>query len=70
MAHEEASCYCGFCQRPVLGRRDKPAHLIHFIITFFSCGLWGIIWLIAWLSSKGNDFACPTCGGRAEQQRA
>lgn len=60
----EQSGFCDYCKRPVLGRRDGVNHVLHAIISIFSCGLWLIVWLIFVLADSRNEYACPTCGGR------
>jgi hypothetical protein len=55
---------CAYCQRPVLGRREGVNHVLHAIISIFSCGLWLIVWLVLVLSDPSNEYACPNCGGR------
>lgn len=34
----------------VLVRGQRPNHTLHAIITIFSCGLWGIVWIIVALT--------------------
>jgi hypothetical protein len=30
----------------VLVHGERPNHVLHAIITFFTCGLWGIVWIV------------------------
>lgn len=60
----EASGFCAYCQRHVLGRREGVNHVLHAIISIFSCGLWLVVWGILMLTDGSNEYACPTCGGR------
>jgi hypothetical protein len=62
MATEEWQTYCPRCQTVILGRRDKPNHLLHFIITFFTCGLWIIPWVFIGIEADARPFRCPICG--------
>jgi hypothetical protein len=62
MATEEWHTYRPRCQTVVLGRRDKANHLLHFIITFFTCGLWIIPWVFIAIGPEGKPFRCPRCG--------
>jgi len=62
MASEEWQTYCPNCQRVVLGRREKPAHVLHFLISFFTCGLWVIPWLIMTEAAKHKAWRCTICG--------
>lgn len=62
MATEEWQTYCPSCARVVLGRREKPSHTLHFLIAFFTCGLWVIPWFILTQAAKSKAFRCPICG--------
>ena len=62
MATEEWQTYCPRCRAVVLVRRDIPNHLLHFIITFFTCRLWIIPWIIIGVEAPYRPFRCPTCG--------
>ena len=62
MPTEEWQTYCPHCERIVLGRRETPNHLIHFLIFFFSCGLWAIPWALFTWGSKNKPFLCTICG--------
>lgn len=62
MPIEEASGFCAYCQRPVLGRREGVNHVLYAILTIFSCGLFGLVWFFSMFTL--GEYACPTCGGR------
>ncbi|MFC7310355.1 hypothetical protein ACFQVC_39860 [Streptomyces monticola] len=36
----------------VLARGHRPNHVLHAILTIFTCLLWGIVWLIIGLTQK------------------
>lgn len=36
----------------VFERGDKPNHVLHLLLTVFTCGLWAVIWLLLAISSK------------------
>jgi hypothetical protein len=63
MSLSQAQLYCQTCQRWVLSQRPAPNHLIHAIVTLFTCFVWGIVWLFAALNTK--PYRCPHCGGTA-----
>ena len=67
MADQETAAQCPKCQRQVLARRPAPNHLLHFIITFFTCGLWVVPWL-AITFGGGKPWLCPTCGSAVVQR--
>jgi len=62
MAIQEWQTYCPRCQTFVLGRRETPNHILHFLITFFTCGLWIIPWIVISIAAGWEPFRCPTCG--------
>ncbi len=64
MSTEEWQTYCPSCQALRLGRREMPNHLLHFIITFFTCGLWGFVWFVLWLVSIWQPYVCTVCGSK------
>ena len=64
MPTEEASGHCGYCAKPVLGRREGVNDLLWGILTLFSCGAFGLVWLAAYFTR--GEYACPTCGGRVD----
>lgn len=66
MAAEEWQTYCPQCKKVVLGRRDAPNHLLHFLVGIFTCGLWWIAWLFIVIAHSNNPFRCPICGTAGE----
>lgn len=64
---EEASGRCDYCQRPVLGRREGINHVLYAILTLFSCGLFGLVWIVSFFTR--GEYACPTCGGKVDVRR-
>lgn len=61
MGFNEAGRYCKTCGRQVLARQQTPNHILHFLIAFFTCGLWVIPWFFL---SQGNPWLCTVCGGQ------
>lgn len=60
MGFKETGRYCPYCRRNVLARQETPNHVLHFLIAFFTCGLWLIVWLL--LTAMQDPWRCPTCG--------
>lgn len=54
--------YCGYCNTRVLAQKQAPNHVLHLLLTFTSCGLWSLIWLLLAAASYGR-YKCPRCGG-------
>lgn len=63
MGQVTASKTCAKCG-PVLAVGNTPNHVLHFLITLFTCGVWVVMWaLIAF--AEANVYRCPQCGGPA-----
>lgn len=62
MPIEEAGGWCDYCQRPVLGRRQGVNHVVFALLTLFSCGLFGLVWILLSLVGSNAPYSCPTCG--------
>lgn len=61
-----SSVFCQRCKKPTLHETDpRPVnHVLHFLLTFFFCGLWLPIWLLAAFtqSMPGGKIRCTQCG--------
>lgn len=53
---------CETCGRQTLHRRREPNHVLWAILTIFSCGLFGIVWLLDTNSAQKSPWLCTTCG--------
>jgi ribosomal protein S27AE len=65
MAFEETQKFCPSCGRNVLARRKGTNHILHFLITFLTCGIWLLFW--AGSSVKFGGWLCSQCGSNALQ---
>jgi predicted nucleic acid-binding Zn ribbon protein len=59
-AYEETQQFCSTCNRNVLARRRSTNHILHFLITVFTCGAWIFIWPL--LSIRVGGWRCTNCG--------
>jgi hypothetical protein len=60
--------FCIVCGKQTLHRSsEKVNHVLHFLITFFTCGLWGIIWLILSVGAHNSAHVCTVCGQQYDQ---
>lgn len=57
---EQNSSFCKNCQRSVLCTRPPVNHLLHFFISFGTCGLWLFVWLCVSLFRPA--WRCSQCG--------
>lgn len=60
MAVQEATGYCKACNRQVMIRRKGTNHILHFLITLLTGGLWVIVWIFA--AIKIGGWRCTMCG--------
>lgn len=62
MATEEWQTYCPKCQTVRLGRRELPNHLLHFLISILTCGLWVLVWAALAIQASFQPYICSVCG--------
>jgi len=70
MPFKEKSAFCSACDKQVLVRKQVPNHVLHFLITFFTCGLWIFVWPLIALKKAGDEWLCTLCGRPAISQSA
>jgi hypothetical protein len=63
MSQKQASRYCAHCEARTLATAQKPNHLLHFVLSLFTCGLWLFIWPLVVVGSIGG-YRCVKCGTR------
>ena len=65
---DQRQAFCVRCRRPTLHSRwaYEVPHLLHLLVTLFSCSFWTPIWLLhtAVNIGSGEPFLCQTCGQR------
>lgn len=59
--------YCPNCQKLVLGQQQNPDHMMHFLFTIVTVGLWLIIWFACCLDTS-SAFLCSICGTATESK--
>ena len=62
MGTEESQTFCPTCKQNVLGRRETPNHILHFLISFFTCGFWLFVWALLAASAGREPYRCTRCG--------
>jgi len=60
MGTEYSRGYCHHCQENVLMVRKGPNHILHFLLSLFTCGFWVIIWIL--VSIRFGGWRCNRCG--------
>ena len=54
------SAYCGQCDELRKAERNAPNHLLHFVLSIFTAGIWLIPWFL--LANSPRPWRCATCG--------
>ncbi|MBN1588015.1 MAG: hypothetical protein JW888_00705 [Pirellulales bacterium] len=57
---DQSHKYCKKCQEQSLHARPGTNHLLHAFLTFFLCGFWLPVWILA--SIRIGGWRCQTCG--------
>ena len=42
-----------------MATKTTPSHVLHLILTLFTAGVWGIIWMILYFK---ESYRCTECG--------
>jgi hypothetical protein len=61
MGFIEAEKDCSVCGRPTTHRQARPNHVLHFLLSISTCGLWLFGWLVAAMGIQRPWF-CSACG--------
>ena len=61
------SAYCTHCRKTQLMLRDRPNHVLHFVLTLATVGFWVVPWYLISIGKAGDKFRCKTCGTEDEQ---
>jgi hypothetical protein len=62
MPTEEWQTFCPRGHALVLGRREIPNHVLHFLVTFLTCGLWVFPWIIQSVIASRAPYRSSVCG--------
>ena len=60
MAEQKASGFCKECDKRVVVFRKGTNHILHFLLSLFTLGLWLIVWIGT--SIKIGGWRCTQCG--------
>lgn len=53
---------CATCGKQTLHRQRAPNHILWAILTLFSCGIFGVVWVIDSMKAQNDPWQCATCG--------
>lgn len=57
---EQSAFDCPRCRTQVMASRKTTNHVLHLLLTMFTCGAWVIVWFLASLRCGG--WRCTRCG--------
>lgn len=60
MATEQTMKHCQQCQENTVHLVQKPNHILHFLLSVFTAGLWMIVWLSVSMTKPAPQ--CTKCG--------
>jgi len=63
---KQTSGYCPHCERKVLATAPTPNHVLHLLMTIFTCGCWLFVWPIVMAACMGG-YRCVKCGTKVEK---
>lgn len=63
MGQKQKSAFCNHCNSQVLAVGKTPNHILHLILTFFTSGVWAIVWIFLVIINLGG-YRCTRCGLR------
>lgn len=55
--------WCPTCEDHVAMERPQVNHVLHFLISMFTCGSWVFVWIL--LALTNFNWRCRVCGSRA-----
>src|SRR5262249_15776603 len=62
MVYSDKLARCEKCEQERTFRQHRPAHLLHFVMSIITAGLWLPVWLLATVFP--GSYRCRTCGSK------
>ena len=63
MGQKQTGKFCNNCNKDILAVGSKPNHILHFILTICTLGVWGLVWILMSIGKIGG-YRCSECGGK------
>ena len=63
MGQKQDGRYCAHCQKNTMATGTTPNHILHFILTLVTFGLWSIVWILVTVGKIGG-YRCTQCGSK------
>lgn len=61
MGQKQSGRFCPHCQKNTMAIGNTPNHLLHFILSIFTLGLWVFVWILVTIGMIGG-YRCSQCG--------
>ena len=61
MGQKQTGRFCPHSQKNTMAIGTTPNHVLHLILTIFTAGLWGIVWILI-AAGKIGGYRCAQCG--------
>lgn len=62
MGVAQGSGYCLVCNRQSMFQKQKINHVLHFVLTLFTLGLWSLVWITLLIVNSAKPKRCASCG--------
>ncbi len=63
MGIKQTGKFCRKCNKSSMATGKTPNHILHLILSFFSGGVWLMVWVILVILSAGG-YRCNVCGSK------
>ncbi len=54
--------YCQYCKQKRPFDKEGVSHILHLLLTIFTCGLWIIMWIFIVIMNELANYRCRECG--------
>lgn len=61
MATNRVMSFCRNCKKQTLHLQPATSHVLHFLLSIVTFGLWIIVWLLV-ATSNNSQHICSVCG--------
>ena len=61
MATNQLMSFCKKCEKQTLHLQPATSHMLHFLLSLVTFGLWIIVWVLL-AASNNSQMTCSACG--------
>ena len=62
MGRDTRRKYCEDCGQHRLFEKPTPSHVLHFLLTVVTVGLWFPVWVLCIFGNAFTPYRCTQCG--------